>query len=487
MTQPATLRFPPTADCVRYQALHRPRATALVDGARKIDFATFHRDLVRFTRALREFGLPRGSVVAVACEDFYLHWLLLLACESLGLVTVSFLVSEGRSLARLFQYVQLVLSQRDVPEAGAKARRLTREWLNAARSFPSGVGGESAVEPLALAEPQRIRRSSGTTGNYKLMVTTRAYEEQRIQAHLLSLGFTPNSKFLVSKPFTVGIMYSYATICLRMGAACIWCRDESALAGALTGQDVTHARLYQFEIPALLKRLPAGCPKPRDLTVVLSSAPVSSALWRQLMTQLAARIVFQYATNEVGPIAEIGEHGIGAVRPGVEVEVVDERGAAVPAGRIGEIRVRVPHMVDRYLGDAEATSRVFRNGWFHPGDAGVLLPSGQLKLVGRNDDDILNVGGLKLLPSQIEEIVARAAIVEDVAATTRPNADGVEEVCLAVVLAPGKSLQESGVLIRKQFAGNLGRMHFFAVGRIPRTRETGKIRRAELKKMLAPK
>ena len=88
-----------TFDYVRFHAARRPHAAALVHGSRTFAYAEFRRDVAKFTQALRALGLAPGSSVAVEHRHPYVHWLLLLACEQLGLVSASFTAAEGDAAA----------------------------------------------------------------------------------------------------------------------------------------------------------------------------------------------------------------------------------------------------------------------------------------------------------------------------------------------------------------------------------------------------
>ena len=237
---------------------------------------------------------------------------------------------------------------------------------------------------------------------------------------------------------------------------------------------------------SVLDALPDAFPKPAGLTVILGAAPLAPALKDRLLSRLASRLVYLYSVNEVGTVAAIGDDGVATPRPDVQAKIVDARGAPVPAGHEGRLKVRTPLMVDGYLGDPEATARAFRDGWFHTGDTATMLPSGQFRLAGRSDE-VLNIGGLKIPPSRIEEIALQAAALEDVGVISKPNADGIEEACVAMVLRDKSRLKEASMAIRKRLPKSFGSMHFVAVDRIPRTEETGKVRRGELKRLLTAK
>src|SRR5579885_2883407 len=77
-------------------------------------------DIGKFAAALGEFGLPPRSVVAVGCDDFHLHWLLLLAFERLNVATASYHSGEGAAdCGQLLAGVDLVLSDEHFPLHGA--------------------------------------------------------------------------------------------------------------------------------------------------------------------------------------------------------------------------------------------------------------------------------------------------------------------------------------------------------------------------------
>src|SRR5215467_9012337 len=121
-----------TVDYIAYHALTRPEAVAVIHGGHRVSYADFHRDIRRFITAARELGVGRGGAVAVGCEDFYTHWLLLLAFEHLGIATASLAPHENEpSTASLLSTVDLVLSDTEVPAAMSlrSYRPITPDWL----------------------------------------------------------------------------------------------------------------------------------------------------------------------------------------------------------------------------------------------------------------------------------------------------------------------------------------------------------------------
>ncbi len=125
--------------------------------------------------------------------------------------------------------------------------------------------------------------------------------------------------------------------------------------------------------------------------------------------------------------------------PGTELMLVDEAGQPVPPGASGEIAVRGPQVMAGYWQRPDETARVMLpGGWLRTGDIGRLADDGALVLVDRQRD-IVWVGGLPVVPNQVEEVVMRLPGVRECAAVGVPHPDtteGGEVVKIVVVRNP---------------------------------------------------
>jgi len=126
---------------------------------------------------------------------------------------------------------------------------------------------------------------------------------------------------------------------------------------------------------------------------------------------------------------------VGQPLPGVEVEIRDEDGKAVPAGVRGEIHVRGEQVSGEYLGRG---SLLQGEGWFPTRDGGWLDEEGYLFIEGRIDDVIVR-GGENLSPGEIEDVLLDHAAVADAAVVGVPDEEWGEAVAAVVVLKPGCS------------------------------------------------
>jgi acyl-CoA synthetase (AMP-forming)/AMP-acid ligase II len=171
------------------------------------------------------------------------------------------------------------------------------------------------------------------------------------------------------------------------------------------------------------------------------------------------------------------------VFPWVRAEVVDDHGEPLPPGTVGRIRLQADAMATGYVNDPAPTAVMFRDGWFYPGDMGSLDGARRLQVAGRVDE-LLNIGGQKLSPSDLEAMVLRHATVTDVGVCSLPNANGVEEIHVAVTGAQGGDQELLQQIGRAFAAGRLSGFYVFPVDRIPRN-ANGKIERRRLKELIA--
>jgi long-chain acyl-CoA synthetase len=136
-------------------------------------------------------------------------------------------------------------------------------------------------------------------------------------------------------------------------------------------------------------------------------------------------------------------------------------------------------MAQEYIGDPVA-SRAFRDGWFYPGDLLARDESGRLSFHGRADD-VINLNGIKILPSAIEDALSSHPDVIDVAAfAVRSNLHGAIPVA-AIALAKSATDREPGHFVDfcRPILGLRGPRRVIVLDRLPRN-EDGKLQRREL-------
>ena len=124
---------------------------------------------------------------------------------------------------------------------------------------------------------------------------------------------------------------------------------------------------------------------------------------------------------------------VGVPPPFYEMRIVGDDGRDLPAGAIGEIVGRGPITMPGYYNRPEETKQALRDGWLHTGDLGYVDADGFLYLVDRKKD-MIDSGGVKVYPKDIEEVAARHPAILEVAVFGIPHDKWGETPVAAVVL-----------------------------------------------------
>ena len=138
----------------------------------------------------------------------------------------------------------------------------------------------------------------------------------------------------------------------------------------------------------------------------------------------------------------------GRPQPGVELRLVDEHDIEVPVGSAGELVVRadLPWTLSHgYLNDAEATSRAWRNGWFHTGDLMRRDADGNYFFVDRLKDS-LRRRGENISSFEVENAILAHPSVREAAVVPVPGDGSEDEVLAVVALVPGAALEPAELL-----------------------------------------
>ena len=216
------------------------------------------------------------------------------------------------------------------------------------------------------------------------------------------------------------------------------------------------------------------------------TAPLSPLAARRFADRFGVVVLNSYGQAEVGEVigwtaedARAHPDKIGAAgRPHANVvaRIVDASGEEVAAGEVGELLVRPPRMAVGYAGGSELADRVDRDGFVRTGDYARIDADGFVWIEGRVSD-VINRGGNKVFPDQVEEVLRLAPGVTDAAVVGVPD-ERLGEVPVAFVVgdAAPAELEE---LCRSHLTPYKVPAAFRRVAALPRS-EVGKVLRREL-------
>jgi len=469
------------------------RKPAIVQGDHVVTYGDLDSLVRRTASHLRSLGLGEGDVAGVALRDSVEHLVVLAALARAGIVILPldwrWTPAEQASVAKHFG-AKLVLVEPGRPQPEAqRCVAVDAAWDRAvaaaspARDFPDGD------LPLVMS------LSSGTTGRPKGPRLRHSQFLARFRVMWLNLGFNSQDRFLSATPLYYGGGRSFALLMLYSGATVFMLPPPHEPAD-LCAAVARHRISALFLVPTLIRRLlalPDDVLAPlRSLRLLLSSG---SALHPDERRVIRARIcpgfIEYYSSTEGGGVSFLTaddpeEFGDSVGRPvfGVEVECVDGNHRPLPPGEVGRIRYRGPAVADSFWNDPEATLESFRDGWWYPGDLGMLDASGYLYLKGRAKDMIIR-GGINIYPAEVEAVLQSHPAVADSAVVGWPSREFNEEVAAFVVLKGAATPAELRELCRARMAPYKVPREVFVVPEFPRN-ALGKIIKTELSARLAP-
>lgn len=134
----------------------------------------------------------------------------------------------------------------------------------------------------------------------------------------------------------------------------------------------------------------------------------------------------------------------GRIVPTLDGKLIDEVGNDVPNSGVGELCVRGTVVIKGYLNREEATAEAIQNGWFRTGDIATIDEDGYVFIVDRAKDMVLR-GGENIYCSEVETAIYQHEAIAEAAVFGVPDDRLGEIVGVAIVLAPGASLDDAGL------------------------------------------
>ena len=227
-------------------------------------------------------------------------------------------------------------------------------------------------------------------------------------------------------------------------------RFDAATAASLMA---AHAATVFAGVPTMYAALLGldGAPELSALrTCVSGGAALPVEVLHRFEARFGSQVLEGYGLSETSPVASFNRPdrnrkpgSIGFPVTGVEMQVLDETGAPVPTGEVGEIAIRGHNVMKGYWRKPEATAAVLdEEGWFRTGDVGRVDEDGFYFIVDRKKELIIR-GGFNIYPREIEEVFHEHPDVAEVAVVGIPHEQYGEEVGAAVALRSGATVTEA--------------------------------------------
>ena len=489
---------------VARRAERSPDAVALVDGptGARTSYAELDERVGARAGRLAGLGVGHGDRVALLAENSpaYLEWLF--AAARLGAIAVPV---NMRLAAPEVAYV-LDDSGATVLVRSAAFAALADAACAAASTPPTLVplgedpDGPVRHEPEPAAgrggEPCVIMYTSGTTGQPKGAVLTHDNMLwNAVNMCVAGPGIASTDVTVAAAPlFHIGALGLSALPLLYAGGTVVVVPafDPVGFLDLMAAERVT----TQFLVPAMwaaLTRVPDLDDRafPALRWAISGGAPCPLTVIERFLA-LGWRFTEGFGMTELSPAAlfldtaDVVTHAGSVGRPFLHVDarLVDEAGADVGAGEVGELVLRGPTVFAGYWNRPVETAEALRDGWFSSGDLGVRDAQGFVTLVDRRKDMIIT-GGENVYPVEVEQVLHRHPGVADVAVVGVGDPQWGETV-LAVVVADDPAVTADDVIgfARDRIAHFKAPRRVEFVGELPRN-ATGKLLKRLLRERFA--
>jgi len=472
-----------------------PELEAVVDGARRVTWAELHDRTARLAGALgAKLNASRGDRVAFLGMNCLETIELFHATARAGLLCVPLnerlSPAELRAIVESVEPVALLCTASHADLASELVSGTPAVLVGVA--FPAPLTYDDllmAGRPMPAAEPEPVSSicfTSGTTGRPKGVLMTQRAQclFARVQAELEPIR--PRARHLYVRPIAVAPGHRMiAWHGISQGTTVVAPRFEPGeFFRLLEAERITNVLLAPTTLRMLLDH---GNPARHDLSslacIVYGGAPMTAQLLREVLDFFPCGLMQGYGGSEAGQVLYLSpdDHRAGRVDsngrpvPGVDIEVRDRSGGALPPGEVGELHVRSEMLMAGYWHDLASTQKVLRDGWYATGDLACQGPDGYLRIVARVSDMIIS-GGFNIMPSEVEDVISAHPAVQEVAVYAASDSLWGEAVEAAVVLRPGwhATADELVELCRSHLASFKKPRRIVFVSSIPRT-SVGKV------------
>src|SRR6059036_856442 len=456
------------------RASAHPDRVAIVDRGRRVTYAELETRVDRVAAGLGALGNGVGDVVTIQLPNWAEFAYVFFALERLGAVAnqigpdfrsreVDYILrfSESRAFVcpasfKNFDYVKMISELRPgLPDLEAVC------VLGRPASSSAGlVSLDALVEDASAAPPgagqrandvMRMAFTSGTTGNPKGVIHSHNTTLSTCRTLNADMRVTPEEVFLIYLP--LGLNWGYLTLvqAVMAGARAVLLDQFSARAPLelIQRERVTYIPTAPASIIAMLNEPDLRRYDLSSLRVIITggaSCPIETI--REFRARMHGHLIELYGMLETGfhtytrlsddPEAVTGT--VGRVSSGLGLRLIDDSGRDVAAGAEGEIAAQGPSVHLGYHKNPTANAELFTaDGWFRTGDLGQLDEAGNLRIVGRLKE-MINRGGKKFFPREIEEILYTHPKILHAAIVGVPDPRLGERNCLCVIPRAGQTL-----------------------------------------------
>ena len=434
------------SNIIERQVAENPEKTAILFGERRISYGELDRMINRIAGGLLKMGYAQAEVVSL-----FLPSLPELIIGYLGTVRAGLTVNVVNAMLKE-QEVAYILK-----DCSTKGLIVDEERLPIVEAIRADVAslsdiillgdsgshahttfevllesGTDSFKPAAVNDSDlcHLMYTSGTTGWPKGVMAT----HRNVRHNATNFGrihFEPEDTIMVATPIFHCWGLVNGTFGMLSRGGTVITVERFYPTETLNDIERFKPTIFQGVPPMfnLLLRHPDLAS--RDISSIVFCLSAATKMPESLIRQVEERLKWRYAeawglteVSCVGTTAPYTETRVGSCGKGMddaEIKVVNEKGESLPAGQQGELCIRGTCVTNGYLNKPDATKAAFDSeGWFHSGDIAYIDDDGFAFIVDRKKD-MINVGGEKVFPSEVEDMLLAHPKIKDLVIVGIPD------------------------------------------------------------------
>lgn len=438
-----------------------------------ISYQQLTRDILDFQTKLAQLGIRNGDAVSIALPNSYEFIVSFLAASWQRAIAAplnpAYKQDEFEFYIEDLSSAVVIVPKGSYSKVGPAVRAARKYNAAIAECYLEGSklvldvkeqGKLAQRQSQAVAQAQAedvalVLHTSGTTGRPKAVPLTHRNLTRTMLNIQNTYELTSNDRTMLVMPlFHVHGLLAGFLAPLRAGGSVIV--PPSFSARSFWDDFITHKANWYTAVPTIhqiLLKNPPPSPKPSIRFIRSCSSPLSPKTFRELEQTYGAPVLEAYAMTEAAhqmtsnPLPHKGKRKPGSVGigQGVEVKILDEQGDEVPQGKEAEICIRGENVTKGYLNNEKANKEAFtKGGFFRTGDQGKKDEEGYVYITGRIKE-LINRGGEKISPIELDHVIATHPGVSEAVSFAIPSELYGQEVGVAVVPKPGKSVTEEEI------------------------------------------
>lgn len=470
----------------------------------KITYGALCRQMKVFASRLKDsYHIKKGDRVmlsAVSKPDYIVAWL---AVQYLGAVSIPLdKTAKAANILETCGFFEPTLLLTDVRLDNAgdlKAPKASLKGLYA-DAVQAAEDVEGADLPYQLPERDTVAEilcTTGTSGKPKGAMLTYGNIYAGTQSNWHGIGMLESDRILIPLPLNHSFGMRVMRTALYIGASVI-------IQNGFSFVKELETNITEYECTGLVS-VPASIEtvyrQMQDQFAVImgrlrymefSAGSLSVNMKKRLVKELPDTVIHNtWGSTETGGAIYLNVSGhpdkimsIGKPMDGVELKVVDAQGNAIEARDVntaGRMALRGEMQMAGYYHEPEQTAETLVDGWLYTNDMVYEDSDGYVYMLGRADD-IINVGGEKVSPVEVENVAAEFEEIRECACVGVDDPEGIYgKVPVLYVVPEGTEFHEAE--LSKFLAGRMERYklprHFVLVPTLPRNR-MNKLDRREL-------